>query len=799
MEIKVNKIENLFNSSPVISSSQFGIDETNFSHITRLLSKSLYTNPIRTLMTEYVQNALDAHKENNSNKKVCINLPTVAYPYYEVEDFGNGMSPEFVLNKLTKYGCSTKSSSNNQAGGFGIGFKASAIYCDVFQLTVYYNGYEYLYNVTNHEGNGNISLISKEKTDRENGTLISIYANNDDHNSFYDNYKDGLYDLILEKIKVTKHISETNIQDITNERQMDCIYEQSEDSWRVRITKNNVKYIKIYSSGIYINTLTIDEYDHIQTILADRGLKFFDNYKDISNTLRNTYTEYLCAPTNYYHKNCILMDINIPVGKFEMAVNRESFIKTDEYYMYIAKCIYDMYQLLFEHDKQIINTITNDISLKDAIEKYNHLLLPEHTMGDIKYTRPISNLRKAYPKIIETKNSEFNIPFKLQYRYLFINTQDNPLFRAKIIYNYFEDFTPYISHNSPDKYSPNVYKNLNNLSHIIIVYNRNKISRKTLLNVENIDVCKAVMVVFATDEKNANDIKTLFEVMYENYVPITILDYKPRQIANKNNIQYLISCWYNRDINYFINSYGNKVPVNRLEQLSETDRYFVPIPDEKYSLEGINDYIKKCATPFIELIFQKLNIVVNKAEISQNTLIHMMYKLSDFYRYKTIIFVPESRTKSSKFFYSKVFNTKSLSFDFTEKQLLCFLLDITIQNINRVGLHSYNMLKSLIKYDFNKIFDIIDDTDIADYIQSKYLNFEDAQWIYDLCIYNLKENKYKPVRDFITFLNDNKDNLSNYNSFIYDLHKLNAQCNFTLTTDIIDSIITKYKNAPKIF
>ena len=84
MKVETKQIDNVVIGKKDIQTAKFSIDENNFQHITRLLSKGLYSNPIRTLMIEYVQNALDTHANINQTKKVEVTLPSINYPFYKV-------------------------------------------------------------------------------------------------------------------------------------------------------------------------------------------------------------------------------------------------------------------------------------------------------------------------------------------------------------------------------------------------------------------------------------------------------------------------------------------------------------------------------------------------------------------------------------------------------------------------------------------------------------------------------------------------------------------------------------------
>ena len=84
-------------------------------------------------------------------------------------------------NVFVLYGASTKRENNSQTGGFGIGAKSAWAYTDSFTVITFVDGIKRSYVA--HVGankNGRVDLISEEKTNEPNGTLISILVRDRD-------------------------------------------------------------------------------------------------------------------------------------------------------------------------------------------------------------------------------------------------------------------------------------------------------------------------------------------------------------------------------------------------------------------------------------------------------------------------------------------------------------------------------------------------------------------------------------------------------------------------------------------
>ena len=136
-------------------------------------------------MQEYNSNARDAHREIGQTRPIEITFPSRANPVYKVRDYGPGITPERMSNVFVLYGASTKRSTNNQTGGFGIGAKSAWSYTDSFEITTYVDGIQRLYVAeigTNK--NGALNKILETETTEPNGTEISIMVNTYDVDDF---------------------------------------------------------------------------------------------------------------------------------------------------------------------------------------------------------------------------------------------------------------------------------------------------------------------------------------------------------------------------------------------------------------------------------------------------------------------------------------------------------------------------------------------------------------------------------------------------------------------------------------
>lgn len=166
------------------NSLEFGIGDP--SVVIEILRNRLYSNPIQTLVQEYISNARDSHREaGKSAQQIEVGLPSLESPKFFVRDFGSGISPDRIKDIFVNYGSSTKRHTNSQTGGFGIGAKSAWAYTDSFVVKTVFSKVERHYVA--HIGtktNGVLELVFEQSTEKENQTTIEIAVKSNDVESF---------------------------------------------------------------------------------------------------------------------------------------------------------------------------------------------------------------------------------------------------------------------------------------------------------------------------------------------------------------------------------------------------------------------------------------------------------------------------------------------------------------------------------------------------------------------------------------------------------------------------------------
>ena len=137
MEIKTNEL----NKNKNISSgrvSAMKLDSDSQAMIFQMFTGGLYSDPVGTVIREITSNCFDSHVEAEVDSKkvpVIVRLgKDLSGHHMSFIDKGMGMSPDRVINIYGTYFKSTKRSSNNQIGGFGLGGKTPLAYAESFYV-----------------------------------------------------------------------------------------------------------------------------------------------------------------------------------------------------------------------------------------------------------------------------------------------------------------------------------------------------------------------------------------------------------------------------------------------------------------------------------------------------------------------------------------------------------------------------------------------------------------------------------------------------------------------------------------
>lgn len=147
-------------------------DEQSLSIIADILG-TLYSNPRRSVLREYIANGLDAHREAGVDKPLRVVLPTSQSQRLVIQDFGNGLSPRELHRVFFSYGRSTKWDAQDAIGMFGIGAKSAYSLSQTWEVRSVHEGMSYVAVAYNEDGPA-FDITDGEKTDDPSGITVTI-------------------------------------------------------------------------------------------------------------------------------------------------------------------------------------------------------------------------------------------------------------------------------------------------------------------------------------------------------------------------------------------------------------------------------------------------------------------------------------------------------------------------------------------------------------------------------------------------------------------------------------------------
>jgi hypothetical protein len=157
----------------------------------RILSSSLYKEKILAIVRELSCNAFDAHVSAGwAARPFDVHLPNNFEPFFSVRDYGPALSPDQIANVFTTYFESTKTETNDQIGGFGLGCKSPLAYVDSFTVISRFEGFKRTYTVFfDEQDTPSIVLMSEDDisqpdTFEEAGLEVQLAVRSESYREF---------------------------------------------------------------------------------------------------------------------------------------------------------------------------------------------------------------------------------------------------------------------------------------------------------------------------------------------------------------------------------------------------------------------------------------------------------------------------------------------------------------------------------------------------------------------------------------------------------------------------------------
>ena len=328
---------------PVEEEVEMGISADALPHIAYAFS-NIYNDPETAIIREYIANAMDATRENGGAIEVIA--PTEDSPVFVVRDWGKGMDKETLKNVCGTYFGSTKNTSSDEIGGWGIGFMSALAVTNQFMVSTTKDGVTVKAQVTKSDyGMPKMKIIStKDTPDKSNGTSISVSVD------FVSRFIEKMYKFAF--FQTVHDIQYTNLSNVNTFKNYDnLMYQMVTEVDNVGQNGSDVKILDprgpIPFSGFYILMGGIYYEVPVSDILSNVDEKYHD-------------------AVNYMNE--FLVVIEAPIDSVTLSPNREGvqFVeKTREFFRDLIGGIYD--NLVTD----AIKSITDASTYKDAYKAFN--------------------------------------------------------------------------------------------------------------------------------------------------------------------------------------------------------------------------------------------------------------------------------------------------------------------------------------------------------------------------------------------------------------------------------------------
>lgn len=290
--------------------SNMDMDLEGMKQACQIFRDNIYTDKILAVVREWVSNAVDEHLKHGIEQPVQTG---VKEGRFFVRDFANGLDDNGIRNVFGKYFRSTKSNSDQPIGGFGVGAKAGHCYQDVFYVTSFYNGTKTVYSCVlggdeSGASIGQVIEMSQEPTN-ESGLLVEIDIKEDRVNS------GDTSTFVVYAQAMADYATLANIEVIDDSGNIvDGIYKNNNKT--LILEKDSIRFYS-FESGLISSQLFA---------ITMGGVKYHtpESFKGFS-------FEDQCSPMT-------AIQIDVPVGFFEVPISREFFRETAKFTNGIAKC-----------------------------------------------------------------------------------------------------------------------------------------------------------------------------------------------------------------------------------------------------------------------------------------------------------------------------------------------------------------------------------------------------------------------------------------------------------------------------
>ena len=340
--MKIDRLGQATDKETNLETVKMSIDASAVDHLMMNLT-SLYSDPVIAVLREYSSNAIDSHIRAGIEKPILITTPSQERGNkLIIEDFGIGMSKDDIANIYSRYGLSTKGSSNDEIGGFGLGCKSALAIADRFDITARKDGIETVAFIEkNVKGVGVVHFVSENPTTEANGVKISIPVEIRHFSRFQQNNMLAFF------------VGYAPNTVLVNGQTVPSMFEQP---WR-QITTGGEIIGAIYEGRVEYGSMQ-SNYNALSVNIGGVTYKV-DSY---SMSSQNTDLSEFASKARSYK-----VVLNLPIGSVDLTPSREALMNTDRTNAAITATVKDAEEAITD---AILARIAEQKNITDAVKTY---------------------------------------------------------------------------------------------------------------------------------------------------------------------------------------------------------------------------------------------------------------------------------------------------------------------------------------------------------------------------------------------------------------------------------------------
>lgn len=332
-----------------------------------ILSSRLYSDPTLAIVRELLTNAYDAQvMAGNADTPIDISLPDYLNPYFRIRDYGIGLDKDEVMLLYTSFFSSTKNTTNDLTGCFGLGSKTPFSYTSGFTVNSYKNGYKHKFMMVKKDMMPQVIHVGSEKVNEPNGLEVVIPVAEEDYTLFAKTTANYLANI--------PEIKTTCDDKFPREPVEFSFYpfEGMDDFCQLLFVRK-----KYNSHASY--------YNWFLSFRIKQGQNIYDVTELLNNKVKDEdglNTSYLASLSHVYK-----IILEVPIGTFEITPNREMIDSTAKTISKLANILTKVNDRLFRydiprrpilptddfiHDLRIISDFLKDTIISKQIDEINY-------------------------------------------------------------------------------------------------------------------------------------------------------------------------------------------------------------------------------------------------------------------------------------------------------------------------------------------------------------------------------------------------------------------------------------------